>query len=221
MHCINLLPDNIYNFAKIIDANNDFSLYLEEQRISSKFSEQRRNEYTSGRIIAKHLLERIGIYNFPILRGTLGEPLWPQGVTGSISHCADRCFVAIAEKKHYKSIGIDIDSIDDLPETLIDDVCTYSEKKWIRSMKCQEKAYPYAKMIFSAKESAYKCIFPFVQDFIDFTEAEITFVIPENSFSVQLVAPIKKGISSAQVCNIQGNVYMDKRYIYSLALLAA
>lgn len=220
MYCINLLPGNIYNFVKRIDSNNnDFLLHLEEQRISAKFSEKRKKEYTTGRIIAKHLLERIGIYNFPILRGTLGEPLWPQGLTGSISHCADRCFVAIADKKHYKSIGIDIDSIDDLPETLIDGVCTDAEKKWICSMKCQEKEYPYAKMFFSAKESAYKCIFPFIHDFIDFTEAEIAFGTPAHSFRVKLVPSMRKGIPL--LANIRGYIFMDKKYIYSLALLAA
>lgn len=221
MICNNFFLKNIYYVINAIENTNFLKLHIDEQKLLSKFSTKRKNEFTCGRIIAKDLLELIGIRNFPVLRGRLGEPIWPEEVAGSISHCDDKCFVAISRKKYFTSIGVDIDSVEDLPIHLIDSVCTASEKQWIRSMQCQGTICPYTKMIFSAKESAYKCIFPFVQNYIDFIEVEITFGIPDYSFRVKLVPSMRKHLSLPMLSNIQGYVFLDKKHILTLAALAA
>jgi 4'-phosphopantetheinyl transferase EntD len=221
MYCMNFIPDDICHLVDKIENYRNFYLNIEEQRVLLRFCEKRRVEFTAGRAIAKYLLEQIGIYDFPILRGRSGDPIWPQGVTGSISHCDDSCFVAIADTKYYKSIGVDIESIEDIPENIIDYVCTCDEINWICSMQCLKKAYPLAKMIFSAKESSFKCIFPLVNKFIEFTEVEIDMSIYDNAFSVKFVHPKNNNMSPFGRYNIRGLIFIDGKYIYSLAFVVA
>lgn len=45
-------------------------------------------------------------------RANSGEPLWPDGVVGSISHKAVLVLVAVSSTGHFRSIGVDVDRAD-------------------------------------------------------------------------------------------------------------
>ena len=57
-----------------------------------------------------------------------------------------------------------------LDAQLIDDVCLPEE---LTSVPDQDDIGQHAKIIFCIKESIYKCIWPTVREFIDFTEMEV------------------------------------------------
>ncbi|MEV4420566.1 hypothetical protein AB0L40_11415 [Patulibacter sp. NPDC049589] len=48
--------------------------------------ETRRREFVTGRACAHRALAALGVPVVPIMSGPNREPLWPEGVVGSITH---------------------------------------------------------------------------------------------------------------------------------------
>lgn len=170
------------------DAQLTDTLYLEERKSLRSQRETRLQEFTLGRLCARKALARLGIRGHPIGIGKNREPLWPHGITGSISHCGNYCIVAVSSDERIASVGVDIERHEHLQKDITDMVCTTNEKRWLATPSpcipaCAET------LIFSAKESVYKCLFPITKTFLEFSDLEITLVGGENEFRVDMLRP--------------------------------
>jgi 4'-phosphopantetheinyl transferase EntD len=157
-----MIFDDIFPIStcSIILPIEDFQNQLDpvELEIISSASKKRKFEFSTGRWCAKQVLKKEGIDNFPLLTGENREPIWPAGIVGSISHCKDQCGVVIAKKSEVKSIGFDIENIKRLKNDISKIICTNIEHQWLN----KQKLYPYDVLVillFSLKESIYKCVF--------------------------------------------------------------
>ncbi len=109
-----------------------------------------------GRIAAKRCLAAFGEPPTPILNGDGGEPLFPPGYVGSISHTLDIAAAVVGRGAQYLSLGIDIESADrKINKSVIDKIGTPQEKRWVK-----EDAAKRGLMVFCAKESVFKALFP-------------------------------------------------------------
>jgi 4'-phosphopantetheinyl transferase EntD len=63
-------------------------LFPEEQQIIAHAVPPRQREYAAVRSCARACLTRLGYEPVPILPGAAGQPIWPAGVHGSMTHCA-------------------------------------------------------------------------------------------------------------------------------------
>jgi len=150
-----LFPDSV---SGLILPINDYTSHLSpnEYEIIRKASDKRKFEFSTGRWCAKQILKQKDIKNFPILSGENREPIWPEGIIGSISHCKDQCGAVIASKSNFSSIGFDIENIRNVKEKITDYICTDEENKWLNS-QAQSLRTKLILLIFSIKESLYKC----------------------------------------------------------------
>ncbi len=64
---------------------------------------------------------------------------------------------------------------------MIDHICTASE---IADLTSDEELAERGKLLFSIKESIYKCIWPSVRCFIEFCEVEVVLNTDDNRFSI-------------------------------------
>lgn len=71
--------------------------------------EKRRREFIAGRTAARKALQLAGGPSAPILSGTTREPVWPEGYTGSITHCDSLAFAACVSRTEGLFIGIDVE----------------------------------------------------------------------------------------------------------------
>jgi len=92
---------------------------------------RRRAEFAAGRSCARAALATLGVAAGPILPGPAGQPLWPAGVTGSITHCAGYQACAVARAADVAAIGIDAEPDAPLPAGLIERIATAPELAWI------------------------------------------------------------------------------------------
>jgi 4'-phosphopantetheinyl transferase EntD len=92
---------------------------------------RRRAEFAAGRSCGRAALAALGVAAGPILPGPAGQPLWPAGVTGSITHCAGYQACAVARTGDVAAIGIDAEPNAPLPAGLIERVATAPERAWI------------------------------------------------------------------------------------------
>ncbi|MGD8575054.1 MAG: 4'-phosphopantetheinyl transferase superfamily protein, partial [Gammaproteobacteria bacterium] len=132
----------------------------------------RRAEFTAGRTCARRALETLGAPAQAIGTGPRREPRWPAGVVGSISHAAGRCVAAVAPADHLAGLGIDLESADPLSEELARMVCGPQEMGWCARQPVRLQGR-LRKLIFSAKESVFKCLYPVFRREIDFADARI------------------------------------------------
>lgn len=140
-----------------------------ENEIVKKAVPKRVHEFSAGRMCARKCLSFFGVENFEILQGKFGEPLWPDGITGSITHHSDMAF-AVSMPLDQRYIGIDIV---DLSESLPDPAAILNDielgtgiGKNIKNMEL---------LLFSLKESVIKILSPLLQEYVDFKDIEIIF----------------------------------------------
>lgn len=129
---------------------------------------KRKAEHLAGRIAAVHALREFGLKTVPGI-GTQGQPVWPQGLFGSISHSASTALAVVSRQP----VGIDIEAIF-TPQTateLASSIVTHAEKELLANSGLSiEQALTLA---FSAKESAFKATRTSRQADAGFTQYQI------------------------------------------------
>jgi len=178
-------PDFISFYCGQNPADQDFLLLPEEQAIAESFgSQKRRAEFTLGRICAHEALSRFGLESEPILRNPeTREPCWPDSVWGSITHSAGFAAVAVGLKKEIRGVGIDLESFSRSVDFKIrKQVCVDSELEWLESIPTKQ-ANRALRIIFSAKESIFKCIYPGTKTYLSFKDAAVTINETEKNFT--------------------------------------
>ena len=167
-----LFPDGVRSvFSESAPANVD--RYPEEDRFTGKMVERRLQEFQHGRHCARLALSMLGHPPGPIGRGEHREPLWPAGCIGSISHAGSHAAAAVAATDLFLGLGLDMEFADPIEDRLIASICRTEE---IDHVNDGEDIGYRAKLLFSIKESIYKCMWPLIREFVDFTEIEVRLV---------------------------------------------
>jgi 4'-phosphopantetheinyl transferase EntD len=143
-----------------------------EYSLISGWSEKRINEFSTGRYCARKTLEASGLELHDILVGVDREPLWPENVTGSISHCENLVGAISGKKDNVRALGLDIELIGKVEPDLWNLVFTEKEQNFLKELK-PEFAALFSTVIFSAKECFYKLQFPITRTYVDFKDIEI------------------------------------------------
>ncbi len=167
----------------------DVQLFPEEERILGQAVEKRRREFTTARVCAREALAELGFRAIPILAGQRGEPLWPDGIVGSITHCDGYRACAVARSSEIVTIGIDAETNAALPEGLLPDIARPEELPLLRRLARDSPQVHWDRLLFSAKESVYKAWFPLAKRWLGFEEATIAIERETGTFSARLLVP--------------------------------
>ena len=153
-----------------------------EEATLDRAVESRRREFRAGRTIARQAMRAIAMSPEAISVRADRSPAWPDGVVGSISHCEDLCVAAVGRADQgWLAIGIDIENRRALPPELVPDICTPEEQDWLTSLPASDRG-DYARLIFSAKECAYKCQHTLSGQLLDFHALTIRLDLTRGSF---------------------------------------
>ena len=161
-------------------------LTAEEEVALSRAVEKRRREFSLGRQCARAALGRLGFPSTSILPGPDRQPLWPEGIVGSITHCTGYCAAAVARTTEIAAIGIDAEILRPLSSGVVERITRPEERDWIAA---QDPAAPWAHLFFSAKESVYKAWFPLVGTWLGFEDVRLAIDPAANAFTAHLIAP--------------------------------
>jgi 4'-phosphopantetheinyl transferase EntD len=130
-------------------------------------------EFHAGRAAARAAMVALGMPPRPIPMGPDRAPIWPDGLAGSISHSADACVAAVGLRDDWAGVGVDLEEATALDPLLVAEICTRSEQRWLGQQPPSERGL-MAKLIFSAKEAAYKAQYPISRVVFGFDVLEIT-----------------------------------------------
>src|SRR5262249_24756139 len=92
----------------------------------------RRVLFALGRAAARGALRELGIADVGIQRGPGGDPLWPDGFVGAISHAPDLAVAVVGRASDYAGLGIDVEEPARGPTARAARlVCRPSEMAWV------------------------------------------------------------------------------------------
>jgi 4'-phosphopantetheinyl transferase EntD len=146
-------------------------LFPEESALVARAVSSRRLEFATGRACARRALMRLGIPAAPILRSKAGEPTWPPGIVGSITHCVGYRACAVADARQIALLGIDAEPNRPLPHGVLHLIGSERE---IASLPTNPTIC-WDRLLFSAKEAIYKAWFPIGATWLEFDEVDISF----------------------------------------------
>ncbi|MFK2899368.1 4'-phosphopantetheinyl transferase superfamily protein [Dyella jejuensis] len=133
---------------------------------------KRKREYLAGRLCASEALMRAGYPQpyFPAM-GTDRLPVWPQGWLGSISHSGNYATAAVVRQECHLLLGIDIQQ--QVSEKTMHAVQYLIAKPEELSLIEGLDDSRRLTLIFSAKESLYKTLYPQVRRIQEFDAAKL------------------------------------------------
>ena len=169
---------------------------------------KRQIEYVAGRHCALTAVRQL----LPAFAGEIASddraPRWPPGIVGSITHSGDFAWAAVARDADVRSVGIDselipaAEGVDAIHQIV---VCPGDELPEGGMLSDPARAA----LLFSAKESIFKCLFPLVKKMFSYEHARVSFALGSGSFTGILTADLDgefvRGTRIAGVCQVDGD----------------
>ena len=159
----------------------------QEAVATARWAPTRLREFAAGRAAVRMAMADLRVPPCPVPVGADRAPVWPAGVVGSISHSRTACLAVLA--------GVDVEEDRPLDPELEETVLTAAERARLQGLTPAQRGRR-AKLIFSAKESAYKCQYPLSRTLLDFDAFEIVFDRGSGGFSAvfrRAVGPFPRG----------------------------
>ena len=162
------------------------ALFPEEEALLGAAVDRRRREFVTARNCARTALAELGVTPAPVLRGERGEPRWPPGFVGSITHCAGYRAAAVARARDVRSIGVDASPAEPLPDGVLRIVSVPGERERLSRLTAAVPATRWDRLLFSAKESVYKAWFPLTGRWLGFEDVDLS-LDPGGTFAARLL----------------------------------
>jgi enterobactin synthetase component D len=182
---------------------------------------RRDHEFAAGRACAARALASIGATTTEVPAGPGGEPIWPAETTGSISH-SDRLAIAVAAPRaRVRAIGLDVETVMSSARlgAVADRIAAPGEIDAVAARAgCRTEVA--ATLVFSAKESLFKCLFAEVGRVFDYLDAELCDVdLDRGSLRLTLTTTLAEGWRVGAV--IRGAVAITDDMVYTAVVLDA
>lgn len=179
--------------------------------------EKRRFEFVAGRYCAKQALAELGYATatansggasklFTLPWGVAREPVWPAPFVGSITHCQGFAAATVALAGTHLSLGIDVEPLleGEKIAAVARRVAREGAETFCLSFGLTEQQY--FTLLFSAKESIFKCLFPLVKKHFFYQDAEIIAICQKYStFRFRLL----KDLDTSFTAGFEGRGYFE------------
>lgn len=135
---------------------------------------KRKAEFVAGRSVALEALQSAGCDCVELPIGEHRAPVWPEGWTGSISHTDGLALATISSSSEVSFLGLDVENL--IAETQVESLMPmFVSSKEREQMPATSLSFQYfATLVFSAKESIFKAIYPYVRTYLEFSDSMLT-----------------------------------------------
>ncbi len=173
---------------------------------------RRQAEFFFGRLAAHAAMILHGLqpHNVPV--GPQRQPIWPEGVVGSISHTESLAAATVTPNRGLSGIGIDVESIigGEDREALLRTTISDQEYAYLQTLQGIHDINTLLTMTFSAKEAFFKGAFVTVGRYFDFTAARLHTLNSEcGSLELVLQETLCGAFVASQTCPIGYQILQD------------
>jgi 4'-phosphopantetheinyl transferase EntD len=181
-----ILPASVASAAAFGD-DDEPALFPDEETLVAGAVESRRRSFATTRACARRALGQLGVPPVPLLRGERGEPRWPEGIVGSMTHCDGYRAAAAARRDQIAALGIDAEPHAALPRRLVPRIARAEEQERLRELAAAAPGVHWDRLLFSAKEAVYKAWFPLARTWLGFEDASVTLDPESGTFRARLL----------------------------------
>lgn len=160
--------------AELMEDVDEALLYRDELALIADAAPKRRREFAAGRVCARRAMADLGLPPQPITRSADRDPVWPDGVVGTITHCSGYRAAAVAHATQVRAIGIDAEPHAPLPDGVLRLIATPHEINVLRGLVSLRDDVHWDRLLFSAKEAVYKAHFPLHRARLGFLDVAVT-----------------------------------------------
>ena len=183
-----ILPRTVVAVETRRDAK-DGVLFPQEEEAIRRAVDVRRREFATVRACARQAFAQLGLPPAVVANGKYGEPLWPAGVVGSMTHCEGYRACVLARRSVIATVGIDATPHAALGDQIVNAIAGPAESVWLATQRREAPEVRWERLLFSAKETAYKAWFPLGKRRLGFEDAVVTFNVAERSFAARMLVP--------------------------------
>ena len=141
----------------------------EWERANSMKSVTRRQEYLRARYLVREILD----CSEALPPSVHGAPSWPAGWKGSISHKDGHVAVAVSNEAQWRGLGIDVESCAKVRINIESRIIDEEEARILDAYEGIWDRPSLLAMVFSFKESIFKCHFPLGRKMFYFHDAQV------------------------------------------------
>ena len=184
----------------------------------------RQIEFLAGRACAVQAISRMNGSPCGTVPRMLrnGAPAFPAGTTGSISHAAGFVSAAVASRSAFEAIGIDSEIIAGgrRASRVARRVATRLELQaaMVHALVDRETAVT---MLFSAKESLFKALYPRVRRTFDFLDAHAEAIGDGSSGCLRACLRVTLGARARQGATFEGRFEIGDGYVHTGIVIPA
>lgn len=169
------------------DPARDYEVYAEELAAIPGAVDKRRREFAAGRMATRLALRELGAPAMAVPMGADRAPIWPPGLLGTITHTGTACLAAVAWEGDLRLLALDLEEDSPLDPDLMPTICTPAETAWLAG---QDNPGHWARLIFSAKECAYKAQYRISRTLFGFDTLRITLDTANRSFTATFLSDV-------------------------------
>lgn len=170
------------------DDEQPVELFPEEEALLGNAVPKRRFEFGTARACAREAMRSLGVEPGPILPGPKREPIWPQDIVGSLTHCAGYRAAALARTSDFQTIGIDAEPHAPAPDGVLEAIAIPAELRRMPGLRVDDPKICWDRLLFSAKETTYKAWYPVTKRWLGFEDADIT-LNADGTFHSRILLP--------------------------------
>lgn len=177
---------------------------------------RRKADYLAGRAMARAAMLALGAAPQPVGNAPSRAPVWPDGLTGSISHARGRCACLLSRNTRL-SLGIDTEAI--AAGRSLTAILTETLSAAERAIITQGPfpAATNATLAFSAKEALFKALYPRVGHHFGFDAAELAAPPAQDGLTLTLTTDLAEGLTRGR----RFDLHIDLTATHVLTWLAA
>jgi enterobactin synthetase component D len=169
---------------------------------------KRQAEYLAGRICATQALTALNIDNPIVHTADDRVPIWPAGTFGSITHTKGIAAAIAGLQDRAISVGIDVEKLmKDSQETKLQTHILRDDEKTQFHELSKQVTHPLS-VIFSAKESIYKALYPFVKKYFGFDKARLI-ALNETVLTFEIMHNLSKQVQTGLEVNVHYQLIDD------------
>lgn len=172
---------------------------------------KRQSEFAMGRWCARRALLSLGIPPTVIGIGKGKSPIWPPKIVGSISHCHGYSCALVGNAK----LGIGVDAEYVKPEgaqTIQESVLQWGEKSAL-PIRSDPGYVRSLYLVFSAKETLFKCLYPRIDKFFGFDAA---WIFPDGNGAFEAVLQKDLGPGFSKGMSFFGRYFFSGNHVLTM-----
>lgn len=158
---------------------------------------RRKADFLAGRAMVLAAMTRLGIPPQPVANAPSRAPVWPEGLTGSLSHARGRCAGLLSQNTRL-TFGVDTEAIaqNRTLTAILTETLSPAERAILSAGPLP--AATNATLAFSAKEALFKALYARVGHHFGFDAAEMRSPPTQTGLTLILTADLAAGLTRGQ-----------------------